>query len=41
VRDRFPKAHHVTLQGSGHLHWLQNPQAYATELHNFYRDRQA
>jgi hypothetical protein len=26
----------VTLEGSGHLHWLQNPSAYANALHQFY-----
>jgi pimeloyl-ACP methyl ester carboxylesterase len=36
VRRRFPKAVQVTLEGSGHLHWLQNPAAYATALHQFY-----
>ncbi len=29
VRSRFPQAIQVTLQGSGHVHWLQNP-AYRT-----------
>jgi len=36
VRRRFPKAVQVTLEGSGHLHWLQNPSAYASALHHFY-----
>jgi len=36
VRRRFPKAVQVTLEGSGHLHWLQNPSAYANALHQFY-----
>jgi hypothetical protein len=36
VRRRLPKAVQLTLDGSGHLHWLQNPSAYATALHQFY-----
>jgi proline iminopeptidase len=36
VRRRFPKGVQVTLEGSGHLHWLQNPSAYASALHQFY-----
>jgi len=36
VRRRLPKAVQVTLEGSGHLHWLQNPSAYANALHQFY-----
>ena len=36
VRRRIPKAVQVTLEGSGHLHWLQNPSGYAKALHQFY-----
>jgi proline iminopeptidase len=36
VRDRFPHATQVTLSGSGHLHWLQQPDAYRQVLHDFY-----
>jgi proline iminopeptidase len=36
VRSRLPRAVQVTLEGSGHLHWLQNPSAYANALHQFY-----
>jgi proline iminopeptidase len=36
VRRRIPQAVQVTLEGSGHLHWLQNPSAYANALHHFY-----
>jgi hypothetical protein len=28
VRERFPHAHQVTLSGSGHLRWLQQPDTY-------------
>jgi pimeloyl-ACP methyl ester carboxylesterase len=37
VRDRFPRARQVTLSGSGHLHWLQQPDAYGDQLRAFYR----
>jgi len=37
VRRRLPRAAQVTLEGSGHLHWLQNPPAYANALHQFCR----
>jgi pimeloyl-ACP methyl ester carboxylesterase len=36
VRGRFPQAVQVTLEGSGHLHWLQNPSAYAKALDDFF-----
>lgn len=36
VRSRLPRAVQVTLEDSGHLHWLQNPSAYANALHQFY-----
>jgi proline iminopeptidase len=36
VRRRLPAAVQVTLEGSGHLHWLQNPSAYASALRHFY-----
>jgi hypothetical protein len=36
VRSRFPQAIQVTLQGSGHVHWLQNPSGYADALGGFY-----
>ncbi len=36
VRSRLPRAVQMTLEGSGHLHWLQNPSAYANALHQFY-----
>jgi len=29
---RFPDAKHVVLQDTGHLPWIQNPQAFRTEL---------
>ena len=37
VRRRFPKAFQVTLNNSGHLHWLQNPSAYKQVLRKFYK----
>jgi proline iminopeptidase len=36
VRSRFPHAIQVTLQDSGHVHWLQNPSGYADALSKFY-----
>ncbi len=36
VRSRFPQAIQVTLQDSGHVHWLQNPSGYADALGGFY-----
>jgi pimeloyl-ACP methyl ester carboxylesterase len=36
VRSRFPHAIQVTLPGSGHVHWLQNPSGYADALREFY-----
>lgn len=36
VRSRFPHAVQVTLQDSGHVHWLQNPSGYADALAEFY-----
>ena len=36
VRGRFPHAVQVTLEGSGHVHWLQNPSGYAKALSDFY-----
>jgi proline iminopeptidase len=36
VRERFPHARQVTLSGSGHLHWLQQPDAYRAALRDFY-----
>jgi proline iminopeptidase len=36
VRNRFPMAHQVTLENSGHVHWLQNPSGYAKTLGDFY-----
>ncbi|MGO8687083.1 MAG: alpha/beta fold hydrolase [Candidatus Dormibacteria bacterium] len=36
VRRRFPAATQVTLQGSGHLHWLQNRAGYREVLRGFY-----
>ena len=37
VRDRFPRARQVTLEHSGHVHWLDNPSGYAAVLIDFYR----
>jgi pimeloyl-ACP methyl ester carboxylesterase len=36
VRERFPRARQVTVSGSGHLHWLQQPAAYQAALLDFY-----
>jgi proline iminopeptidase len=36
VRHRFPRAVQVTLQDSGHLHWLQNEAGYREALRSFY-----
>ena len=36
VRSRFPGALHVTLEASGHLHWINNPEGYAQALRRFY-----
>jgi pimeloyl-ACP methyl ester carboxylesterase len=36
VRDRFPTATQITLSGSGHLHWLQQPDGYRRVLNDFY-----
>jgi pimeloyl-ACP methyl ester carboxylesterase len=36
VRSRFPRAVQVTLEDSGHVHWLQNPSAYASVLQQFF-----
>lgn len=38
VRNRFPHAVQVTLEDSGHLHWLQNPTGYAKALAHFYEE---
>jgi proline iminopeptidase len=36
VRRRLPRALQVTLEGSGHLHWLQNEAGYREVLRRFY-----
>jgi pimeloyl-ACP methyl ester carboxylesterase len=36
VRSRFPQAQQVTLENSGHVHWLQNASGYAKTLGEFY-----
>jgi proline iminopeptidase len=36
VRNRFPRAVQVTLENSGHVHWLQNPSGYSEVLGDFY-----
>jgi proline iminopeptidase len=36
VRRRFPQADQVALEGSGHLHWLQNQAGYGQALRRFY-----
>jgi proline iminopeptidase len=36
VRSRYPHAMQVTLENSGHVHWLQNPTGYAKTLREFY-----
>jgi pimeloyl-ACP methyl ester carboxylesterase len=36
VRSWFPHTIQVTLQDSGHVHWLQNPTGYADALRQFY-----
>jgi proline iminopeptidase len=36
VRRRFPQAAQITLEHSGHLHWLQNPAGYRQALRGFY-----
>jgi pimeloyl-ACP methyl ester carboxylesterase len=36
VRRRCPRAAQVTLEGSGHLHWLQSPAGYRPALRRFY-----
>jgi pimeloyl-ACP methyl ester carboxylesterase len=36
VRRRFPQAAQVTLEDSGHLHWLQNRAGYRQALRQFY-----
>jgi proline iminopeptidase len=36
VRERFRRARQITLSGSGHLHWLQQPDAYRAVLRDFY-----
>jgi proline iminopeptidase len=36
VRRRFPQALQVTLERSGHLHWLQNETGYREILRSFY-----
>jgi proline iminopeptidase len=38
VRMRFPQAKQVTLQGSGHLHWLDNPRGYRDVLEDFFAE---
>jgi proline iminopeptidase len=35
VRRRFPAATQVTLERSGHLHWLDNPAGYRDVLRHF------
>ena len=37
VRNRFPHASQVTLEGSGHVHWLQNPSGYGKVIDDFYQ----
>jgi pimeloyl-ACP methyl ester carboxylesterase len=36
VQRRLPQALQVTVQDSGHLHWLQNVAGYRQALHHFY-----
>jgi pimeloyl-ACP methyl ester carboxylesterase len=36
VRSRLPQAVQVTLENSGHLHWLQNEAGYRQALRHFY-----
>ena len=36
VRARFPHASQVTLDASGHLHWIQDPAGYTQALNDFY-----
>ncbi len=36
VRTRYANATQVTLQNSGHVHWLQNPSGYTGALKQFY-----
>ena len=36
VRRRFPQAAQITLEDSGHLHWLQNQAGYRQALRRFY-----
>jgi pimeloyl-ACP methyl ester carboxylesterase len=38
VRRRFPAATHVTLERSGHLHWLENPTGYRDVLQHFFAE---
>ena len=35
--DRFPNARHVMLENSGHVPWLQTPEAFGAELLAFFR----
>jgi len=37
VRRRFPGAQQVTLENSGHVHWINNPTGYAAVLMAFYQ----
>jgi len=34
--DRFPNARHVVLDPCGHVPWLQDPEAFRSELCNFF-----
>ena len=36
LRRRFPQTAQVTLERSGHLHWLQNQAGYRQALRQFY-----
>jgi proline iminopeptidase len=33
---RYPEARHVVLKNTGHLPWLQNPEAFRSELCAFF-----
>lgn len=37
MRSRFPGAQQVTLENSGHVHWINNPIGYAAVLTDFYQ----
>lgn len=38
VRRRLPAAMHITLDRSGHLHWLDNPSGYRDALQYFFTE---